>query len=70
MAALFGLTIDHRPFMQAEAAVERRAYRDRTAEPQAEIQPDRLRCVWQGHPHESIGAAQEAAIIDELIGFG
>jgi hypothetical protein len=67
MAALFGLTVDHCPFMQAKAAVKRRACRDRPAEPQAEIQPDRLRCVWQGYPHESIGASQEAAIVDEFI---
>ncbi len=67
MAALFGLTIDHRPLMQAEAAVERRACRDRTTEPQAEIQAAGLRCVWQGHPHESVGASQEAAIVDEFI---
>ena len=50
--------------------MERRACRDGATEPQAEIQAASLRCVWQGHPHESIGAAQEAAIIDELIGLG
>jgi hypothetical protein len=53
--------------MQAKAAVERRTGRDRTAEPQAEIQPDRLRCVWQGHPNEPIGTSQETSIVDEFI---
>jgi hypothetical protein len=70
MATLFGLTIDHRPFMQAEAAMERRTGRNRSAEPQAEIQTASLRCVGQGHPHESISASQEAAVSDKLVRLG
>ena len=70
MAALFSLTIDHRPFMQAKAAVERRAGRDRTAEPQAEIQPDRLRCVWQSDSYEPVGTSQETAVSDEFVRLG
>ena len=70
MAALFGLAIDHRPFMQAEAAVERRAGRDCPAEPQAEIQTASLRCVGQGHPHEPISASQETAVSDEFVRLG
>lgn len=70
MATLFGLAIDHRPFMQAEAAVERRTGRDCPAEPQAEIQTASLRCVGQGHPHESISASQEAAVSDKLVRLG
>jgi hypothetical protein len=69
MATLFSLTVDHCPFMQAKAAVERRACRDRPAEPQAEIQPDRLRCVRQSDSHESVGAAKEASVGDKLIGL-
>ena len=70
VAALFGLTIDHRPFMQAEAAVEGRAGRDRPTEPQAEIQTASLRRVRQGHPHEPISASQEAAVSDKLVRLG
>ena len=67
MTALFGLAIDHRPFMQAKAAVERRAFRDRAAKPQAEIQPERLRCVRQGHPHIPVGTSQETSVNNEFI---
>jgi hypothetical protein len=70
MAALFSLTVDHRPFMQAKAAVERRAGRDRPAEPQAEIQPDRLRCVRQSDSYEPVGTSQETAVSDEFVRLG
>ena len=70
MAALFGLAIDHRPFMQAEAAVKRWARGDCPTEPQAEIQTASLRRVGQGHPHESIRASQEAAVSDKLVRLG
>jgi hypothetical protein len=70
MAALFSLTIDHRPFMQAKAAVERRAGRDCPAEPQAEIQTASLRCVGQGHSDEPVGTSQETLVSDEFVRLG
>jgi len=69
MAALFSLAIDHRPFVETKTAVEGCASRDRPAEFQTEGEAARLRFVRQGHPHVSVGAAQEAAIIDKLIGI-
>jgi len=56
--------------MQAKAAVERRAGRDRPAEPQAEIQPDRLRCVRQSDSYEPVGTSQETAVSDEFVRLG
>jgi hypothetical protein len=56
--------------MEAKAAVERRACRDRPAEPQAEIQPDRLRCVRQSDSYEPVGTSQETAVSDEFVRLG
>jgi hypothetical protein len=70
MAALFSLTVDHRPFMQAEAAMESRARRDRPTQLQAEGETAGLRRVRQSDSDESVRSAQEAAVIDEFIGIG
>ena len=68
MAALFSLTVDHRPFVETETTVERRARRDRPTQLQAEGKAAGLRCVRQSDSDESVRTAQEAAVIDEFIG--
>jgi hypothetical protein len=69
MAALFSLTVDHRPFVQAEAAMEGCARRDRPAELPAEGETAGLRRVRQSDSDESVRSTQEAAVIDEFIGI-
>ncbi len=68
MAALFSLSVDHRPFMQTETTVERCARRDRPAQLQAEGEAAGLRLIRQGDPYESVRTTQEATVVDEFIG--
>ena len=62
MAALGGLLIDHRPFVQAETAEERGATSDGDAQVAREGQAGALQFIWRHDAHETIGTTLEACI--------
>ena len=62
MAALGGLLIDHRPFVQAETAEERGATSDGDAQVAREGQAGALQFIWRHDAHETIGTTLEAGI--------